>query len=108
MRNSRRAHPALLTPRSSIEDSRQSSKHDISPIEVHCALVEVREPKQKSSGQQRPVPPEPPLQKVLHPAAKEKLLRNRNKEKRKDPPQHNVRHRRNISVELQKTKPQAK
>src|SRR5437899_5586633 len=108
MRDSRCPHPALLTPRSPIEDPRQRSKQDISPVEVHCALVEVRDPKQNSSRQQRPVPPEPPLQKVLHPAAKEELHRNRDKEEREDPSQHHVRHRRNICVEMQKTKPQSK
>src|SRR5258705_197499 len=81
----RRPHPALLTPRPPIKDPSQGSKHDVSPVEVHCTLVKVREPEENSSRQQRPALPKTAFQQVLHPAAKEKLLGNRNKEKREDP-----------------------
>jgi hypothetical protein len=56
MSDSRRAHPALLTPRSPIEDSSHGSKHDVSPVEVHRALVEMREPEENSRRQQNRVP----------------------------------------------------
>ena len=108
MGNRRRAHPPLLTPRAPIEYPSQSRKQNVSPVEVHCALVEVREPEQNGSRQQRPAPPETAFQKVLHPAAKEELLGNRNKEKRKDPAQHYVRNRRNVGVEVKKPKRQSK
>jgi hypothetical protein len=108
MRNRRCPHTALLTPRASIEDPSQSRKQNVSPVEVNRALVEVRKPEENSRRQQRPMPSEATLQKVLHPAAKEKLLRDGNKEKSEEPPQHNVRHRRNISVEVEKSKQQSK
>src|SRR5258705_415680 len=76
MRDRRRPHPPLLTPSSSIENSSQGSKHNVSPVEVLRAFIEVREPEQNSSRQQRPALPKTALQKVLHPAAKKKLLRN--------------------------------
>ena len=75
---------------------------------MHRTLVEVREPKENSSRQQRPASPKASLQKVLHPSAKEKLLRDRNKEKREDPPQNNVRQRWNVSMQVEKSEPQSK
>jgi hypothetical protein len=75
---------------------------------VHGALVEVREPEENSGSQQRPALTQASLQKVLHPAAKEELLRNRDKEKREDPAEQDMRHRRNIGMEVQKAKPQSK
>jgi hypothetical protein len=70
---------------------------------VDCALVEVREAEENGGCQQRPALSEAALQKVLHPAAKEKLLRDRDKEEGEDPTQHNVRQLRNISVEVEET-----
>jgi hypothetical protein len=75
-----------LTPRASVEDSGQRCQYDIPPVEVHRAFVEVREPEKNSSRQQRPPLPKAPFQQVLHPAAKEKLLGNCDKEKSEDPP----------------------
>src|ERR1700761_8332893 len=98
MGDGRSTHPALLTPRPSIEDPRESRKHNISPVEVHRALIEVRQPEENSRHQQGPALPQTALQKILHPPAKEKLLRNRNKKEREDPGQHDMRNGRNIGV----------
>ena len=48
-------------------------------------LVKVRKPKQGRGYEQGAHPAKPPLQKILHPATKEKFFRYGNKEKSEDP-----------------------
>ncbi len=92
MGNCRCPNTALLTPRTAIKNSRQHCEQDIAPIEMYRTLVEVRQPKEHSRNSQRPAPANATLQKVLYPAAEEKLLGNGNKEERKDPRQQNLGH----------------
>ena len=80
-----RSDPALLTPRQAIKDAGESRQQDIAPIEDRGALVEVGETKQGRGNEQAPRRPNPPLQKILHPATKEKFFRYGNKEEREQP-----------------------
>ncbi len=85
MGDGRRADPALLTPRQAIENAGESSQEHITPIEDGGALVEVGETEQAGGDQQSSRRSNPPLEKILHPATKEKLFRHGDKEEREQP-----------------------
>ena len=106
MGDGRGPYPAILKPRPSIENAREQCQQYIAPIEVDCAFVEVGKPKQGGGDEQRAYLPNPPLEKILHPSAKEKLFRNGNKEEGEDPSQENMPKRRHMGVEMEEPEEQ--
>lgn len=76
MGDGRGCDAALLAPGAAVEDSRQSSQEDVTPVEVSRAFVEVSQPEECGGQQERGKPSETTLQQVLQPSAKEKFFRD--------------------------------
>src|SRR5215831_431722 len=75
---------ASFPPCPAIEDARDGSQDDVTPVE-HGPLVEVRQTKQDGSKPQGASTRHVPFQQVLHQAAEIKFFRQRHKEKGKYP-----------------------
>jgi membrane protease YdiL (CAAX protease family) len=95
-------------PRSSIENSRQRGQQHVTPVEVCCAFVEVRQAKQDCRRRQRRITPHAPLQQILHPASKEEFFRHRNKEKGQNKAAKNLNHSWPRRMQMQKPKHESK
>jgi hypothetical protein len=102
----RSPYPAILKPRTAIENAREQCQQHIAPIEVDRAFVEVRKPEQGCGDEQGAYGPNAPLEKILHPAAKKKLFRDGNKEECEDPPEKNMPGRRHVGVEMKEAEEQ--
>ena len=70
------ANLAVAPPCPAVKDARQRGQHNVSPVEVRGALVEVGETEEYRRRQQRSGASQPPLQKVLHPSPEEQLFRH--------------------------------
>src|SRR5579859_601574 len=101
-----RTDPALLTPRQAVEDAGECSQQNVAPIEDGGALVEVGETEQAGGDEQRARRSNATLKKILHPAAKEELLRHGDKEEREQPCEHSARNRRKDRMEMEEAEEQ--
>jgi hypothetical protein len=94
-------YPAILKPRTAIENAREQCQHYITPIEVDRAFVEVRKPEQGCGDEQGAHRPNTARQKILHPSAEEKLFGNGDKEESEDPSQESMPDRRHVGMEME-------
>jgi hypothetical protein len=97
----RSPYPAILKPRTAIENARQRCQQHIAPIEVDGAFVEVRKPKQGCGDEQCAYASHPSFEKILHPATEKELFRDGDKEEGEDPTQDNTPCRRHVGVEME-------
>jgi hypothetical protein len=91
----------LLTPGEPIENAGQGCQQDIAPVESRRTLIEMRKAKQGRSDEKSPRRPDPAIEKILHPATKEKFFRHGNKKERKDPGGESVKDRRGDRLEME-------
>src|SRR5438874_172274 len=74
------AAAGFSAPGASVEKSCDSGQQDVTPVEVGGAFVEMGETEQDRCDREGCVGTEAALEEVLHPAAKEELLRNGDEE----------------------------
>src|ERR1700722_1970754 len=103
-RRCRNAPP--LPPCPPIKNSGNGCQQNITPVEVSGTLVEMGKPKQHCRDHQRPASSDAPFQKILHPRAKIKFLRDCNKNKDINPrPDH--RQMKRSAMRMQKSQRQS-
>jgi hypothetical protein len=102
------ADAAVLTPGPAVEDSGDSSKENVAPVEVKRTLVEVGETEEAGGQKKSCTATDTALEQVLHPAAEEELFWDCDKKEGKKISCGELREVRPVRVKVQEPEAEAK